>query len=182
MAVSPCLRTRSPASLGAMTGRWKRILVTAVVVGMLLKPAPAQAHAGSYTLPCDGLGCVALVAIVLVPPTFLATVDGYLGSGERVGPTYTVIETVVSAMQVGFGVTTMACADPGDRWMVTGFTLLPTSLFPHGALSLIDPESRDEHGESASESQRPLTRKGGLEDVQWGTRGAPAHHPERHER
>lgn len=249
-----------------MMGSWKRILGTVAVLGILLEPAPARAHGSVAFSLCDGLGCVALVSIVLIPPTFLGTVDGYytvkaylgpsvvtgqsarnavywtvwqgalmqgiaganlfdagprdleammslwaigtwptslsahgawfagasatrhvavgavalsdavmltydgvmLGSGERVGPTYAVIETVVSAMQVGFGVTTMARADPEDRFAVAGLTLLPVSLFLHGTLSLSVPKSRDKYGESASESQRSLTRKGGFDDVQWG--------------
>jgi hypothetical protein len=248
-----------------MMGRWSRILGPAVVIGMLLDPAPAQAHGAQMKL-CDGAGCVALVALLVVPPTFLATVDGYytvkaylgppavteqsgrnaiywtawqgalfqgiagagllhsrstdmeammslwaigtwptslsahgawfaggpatrgvalgavtlsdgvmlaydgfmVGSGERVGSPYAVFETVVSAMQVGFGVTTMARADREDRWKVAGFTLLPTSLLLHGTLSLVLPESREQERGYALRSRRILTRKSTRDDLQWG--------------
>ncbi|MGC4064953.1 MAG: hypothetical protein QM784_09985 [Polyangiaceae bacterium] len=252
-----------------MMGRRTRILGPVLAAGMLLAPAPARAH-GSPISFCEGAGCVALAAVVLVPPTFLGTVDGYytvkaylgpptvteqsgrnaiywtawqgailqgiaganllhprptdleammslwavgtwptslsahgawfaggtaargvalgavtlsdgvmlvydsvmVGSGERVGPTYAVIETIVSAMQVGFGATTMARADREDRWKVGAFTLLPTALFLHGTLSLAIPE-REEERASAMRSKRVLTRRMGLDGLQWGVVPVP---------
>jgi hypothetical protein len=251
-------------------GKWTHLVGPALVVGMLLESAPARAH-GTPISFCEGAGCVALVAVVLVPPTFLGTVDGYytvkaylgpphvteqsgrnaiywtawqgailqgiaganllhprptdmeammslwaigtwptslsahgawfaggpaargvalgvvtlsdsvmlvydgfmLGSGERVGPTYAVFESVVSAMQVGFGAATMARADREDRWKVASLTLLPTALFLHGTLSLVVPESREPERDSALRSQRLLSRKMGLEDLQWGVVPVP---------
>lgn len=73
----------------------------------------------------------------------MLTYDGImLGSGEPVGDTYAAIETIISAMQVGYGITTMARAAPDDRWAAGGLTLLPTALLLHGTISLFTPNTR----------------------------------------
>lgn len=133
-------------------------------------PTSLSAHGAWFS---GGSGNVALGTVALSDGVMLLYDGVVVGSGERVGPTYATIETVVSAMQVGFGITTMARADQDDRWKVAGWTLLPTSLFLHGTLSLILPQSRDSDHASAARSQR-RTRKGGIEDFTWGVLPIPS--------